>query len=122
MKQSFAIFGRKPAQRGLRLASKRCPYCDSLNVRRSRFQSLDEGEVHAFTSPYRCQECSGRFFVLSRKTRYAIIGILAFLIASATFALMPMRDRPPEVPAAHTAAVVVLPNSARTHFPVRGSR
>ena len=101
------------AQQGLRLlAPKNCPYCDSLNVRRSHFQSQDEAEGHAFTSPYRCDECFGRFFVLSRKTRYAMIGLFAFLIASATIFLLPTGDPPLAVPAEHAGAASVSPDSA----------
>ena len=73
----------------LRLATKHCPYCDSTNVRRSRFESQEEVDQHVFTSPYRCDACYGRFFVVSRKTRYAILGAVTFLIASAAIALIP---------------------------------
>jgi DNA-directed RNA polymerase subunit RPC12/RpoP len=106
----------KAAQRSRRLvggiAPRNCPYCNSRNVRRSQFQSQEEAEEHVFTSPYRCDQCIGRFFVLSRKTRYAMIGILALLIASATIiSLIPMPEPVPPVPAQRAAAAIaVLPN------------
>ena len=93
----------------LRLVTKHCPYCDSTNVRRSRFQSQEEIDEHVFTSPYRCDACCGRFFVVSRKTRYAILGIVAFLIASA-IALIPARD---------SASAVLLQRTAADSFLVR---
>jgi len=95
----------KSVRHRLRLWPKRCPYCGSLNVRRSHFQSQDESEERVFTSPYRCGECLRRFFVLSRKTRYyATIVILAFLLVLAIVSLIPMRTPLPVIPAEHSAA------------------
>ena len=80
-------------------------------MRRSQFQTQEEAEDHVFTSPYRCDQCFGRFFVLSRKTRYAMIGILAFLLASATIIfLIPMPEPVPPIPAQHASVKPVLPN------------
>jgi len=92
----------------LLLVTKRCPYCDSTNERRSRFQPQEEIDDHVFTSPYRCDACCGRFFVVSRKTRYAILGIVAFLIASTAIALIPARDPGSAVLMQRTAASSVL--------------
>ena len=64
------------------LAPKKCPRCGSSSVRRAHFQSRDEAQRHSLTSPYRCEKCSKRFWLLSRKTRYATITILALLIVA----------------------------------------
>ena len=101
--------GTKPASRGL--GSKKCPRCGSLNVRRSGFQSQDEEQIHVFTSPYRCEECSERFWVLNRKTRHAMIWILVLLIASVTIAwLIPTGAPPPPTRATPTSGAIVLPD------------
>jgi len=96
----------------MRFATRHCPYCDSTEVRRSRFQSQEEVDEHVFTSPYRCDACYGRFFVLSRKTRYAIIAAVVFLIASIAIALIPAREPGSAVLIQRTAADGVLVGSA----------
>lgn len=60
---------------------KHCPACRSTNVRRSGC-SHEETLTHAFQSPYRCQECNTRFWVLSRKTRIGafVVGALSTVL------------------------------------------
>lgn len=56
---------------------KRCPACGSGNVRRSGVHSSELGS-HAFRSPYRCDICDTRFWVVSRKARIVLgIGLVA---------------------------------------------
>lgn len=49
---------------------KRCPVCKSINVRRSSAGAA-EARSHGFQSPYRCETCDTRFWVISRKARLA---------------------------------------------------
>jgi len=55
---------------------KRCSVCQSVNVRRSGVPSA-EARAHPFHSPYRCDDCSSRFWVISRRVR---IGALSSAI------------------------------------------
>ena len=64
------------------LAPWKCPHCGSSSVRRAHFQSRDEAQRHFLTSPYRCEKCNKRFWLLSRKARYATITILALVIVA----------------------------------------
>jgi len=69
---------------------KKCRACGSHVVRRSRFQGSAEHTLHPFQSPYRCAACGNRFFVVSRKTKQAAVGLVvgscvAFPIASLLF-------------------------------------
>ena len=61
--------------------TRRCPYCSSVNVRRSgRLES--EASTHPFHSPYRCRDCEQRFWVVSRKTLFgAVAGVAALAIS-----------------------------------------
>ena len=83
--------------------SKKCPNCGSPDVQRSHFLGHEEHERYPLRSPYRCNACGGRFFVISRKVRRAMIGLLAvvaLMIAFATIALLipPEPPKPPKPP------------------------
>ena len=56
--------------------SKKCPACDSHVVVPSHFRGRAERERYPSRSPYRCRACGARFFVISHKTRQAVIGLL----------------------------------------------
>ena len=60
---------------------KRCPACGSGNVTRSGMRGA-ERESHAFRSPYRCHDCSTRFWVLSRKTRIGAVAASVVLLTA----------------------------------------
>ena len=93
----------------LGLASKKCPSCGSANVQRSSFRSPEEAELHVFTSPYRCEDCSQRFWVLSRKARHAMIWIAVLVITTVTISsLIPMPA--PRVPEAPSRGAIVFPD------------
>ena len=62
---------------------KRCPACRSTDVRRSHVLWSEAG-AHALRSPYRCNNCDARFWVVSRKAR---ITIAAFAAACAVVAI-----------------------------------
>lgn len=110
LKSNTPAFDRPDADLLYRsLAPKKCPHCGSSNVRRAHFQSRDEAQRHVLTSPYRCEECSKRFWVLSRKTRNATIVIIALAIASVIIvSLIPMR-LPPEPPPTAPSSATALP-------------
>jgi hypothetical protein len=57
-------------------------------LRRSSFRSREERQVHILHSPYRCETCGERFWVISRKARNATIWMLALMIASGTIAMV----------------------------------
>ena len=93
------------------LAPKKCPRCGSPNVRRAHFQSRDEAQRHVLTSPYRCEECNERFWLLSRKTRHTTIAILALVVASVIIAsVMPMKPPPLVPPPAPASVELALPD------------
>ena len=56
--------------------SKKCPACGSHVVVPSHFRGHAERERYQSRSPYRCLACGARFFVISHKTRQAVIGLL----------------------------------------------
>ena len=91
-------------------AGEKCPRCGSSNVRRAHFQSRDEAQRHVLTSPYRCEECNERFWLLSRKTRQTTIAILALVIASVI--MMPMKPPPLVPPAAPASGEIALPDAS----------
>jgi hypothetical protein len=66
---------------------KHCPACGSVNVRRSGVHS-SEARSHGFRSPYRCQECDTRFWVVSRRARLGAIAAGACVIVIIVIALM----------------------------------
>ena len=51
---------------------KQCSACHSLHVRRSTFH-VGEREAHLFQSPYQCDHCGARFWVLSRHVRTRVV-------------------------------------------------
>ena len=75
--------------------TRACPHCGSANVRRSR--SLEsEASLHPFSSPYRCRDCGGRFWLVSKKI-YVGVALTVALIVSASLlyageALLAYRD------------------------------
>ena len=56
-----------------------CPACGNTNVRRSSIRGAESG-AHAFRSPYRCEACRHRFWVVSHKARVgaAAAAVVAF--------------------------------------------
>ena len=66
---------------------KHCPACGSINVRRSSVHS-SETRSHGFRSPYRCQECDTRFWVVSRRARLGAIAAGACVLVIIVIALM----------------------------------
>lgn len=54
---------------------RRCPNCNSVNIRRS---SLRDGEEQPLLrSPYRCRDCQTQFWALSTKVYRRAILIIA---------------------------------------------
>lgn len=106
---SRPVGGRRPIasrfNHPLAIMSRRCPRCGSLDLRRSSFRSREERQDHILRSPYRCEECGERFWVISRKARNATMWMLALVIASGTIALVmapliPVRVPPQQAPSA----------------------
>ena len=65
----------------------RCPACDSSRVRRSHLRA-DERGTHGWRSPYRCEDCQTRYWVLSRKARLAFVsGAVSVVFAALLVAL-----------------------------------
>ena len=77
---------------GTWFALHRCPACGSAKVRRSSIRGREAG-AHAFRSPYRCEACRHRFWVVSRKTRIgaaaALIGTVTLVAFAAAWTLLP---------------------------------
>ena len=93
----------------------RCPACDSSRVRRSHIRA-DERGTHGWRSPYRCEDCQTRYWVLSRKARLAFVsGAVSVLFAALLVALAVIAPNAPspvvaaEEPAANQ---VLLPISS----------
>ena len=56
---------------------RRCQLCQSTNVRRSGLYAAQR-RAHPLQSPYRCDDCDSRFWVVSRTARLmAIAGLCA---------------------------------------------
>ena len=74
------------------LAAHACPACGSANIRRSAIRG-SEANAHAFRSPYRCENCKHRFWLVSRKARLgaATAGIALFsgIVFLATLLVLP---------------------------------
>ena len=74
------------------LAAHACPACGSPNIRRSAIRGA-EANAHAFRSPYRCENCKHRFWLVSRKARLgaATAGIVLFsaVVFVATLLVLP---------------------------------
>lgn len=60
---------------------KRCPACGSPNVQRSGLRASERGS-HALRSPYRCNACETRFWVLSRKARIGAFAASVILLTA----------------------------------------
>ena len=74
------------------LAAHACPACGSANIRRSAFRG-SEANAHAFRSPYRCENCKHRFWLVSRKARLgataAGIALFSGIVFLATLLVLP---------------------------------
>jgi hypothetical protein len=83
-------------------------------VRRSSFHGPEEQAEFFLQSPYRCEECGERFFVISRKARRAMLWmliVLALLIAYAVITFMIPAEIPQEQPSKKMARdAIVLPS------------
>ena len=64
---------------------KRCSVCQSVNVRRSGVPSA-EARAHPFRSPYRCDDCNARFWVISRRARIGALSSVILLTMALAFA------------------------------------
>ena len=103
-------------RRSTSATSKRCPRCGSSDVRRSSFQGTDERKPYALRSPYRCEECGERFWVISRKARHAMIWILVLvvLMIASSIALLILAEIPQQGPSAPPSdGAIVLPDVRR---------
>ena len=83
--------------------TRKCPRCGSSGVHRSSFRGPDEREFYILRSPYRCEQCGERFWVISRKAQRAMIWILVLLvlmIVSVTLALLIPAEIPQPPPLA----------------------
>jgi hypothetical protein len=82
---------------------KRCTECNSANVRRSGAHTV-EGHQHPFHSPYRCDDCNARFWVISRKIRLGAVAGGALVATFVALAFVPFlihrQEGPSLVPAA----------------------
>ena len=99
-----------------------CPECGSARVRRSSIRGSEAG-AHRFRSPYRCENCRHRFWVVSHRTRIAatvaaVVGFAAVVFVASLLILpryvttVTSRDRDIEEwsPAEfETAATVLTP-------------
>src|ERR1700720_4630037 len=94
--------------------SRKCPRCGSSGVHRSSFRGPDEREFYVLRSPYRCEQCGERFWVVSRKAQRAMIWILVLLvlmIVSTTIALLMPAEIPPLPPSVPPArGAIELPD------------
>ena len=96
---------------------KQCPACGSTNVRRSTIRASERG-AHAFRSPYRCEACRARYWVLSRKVRLGVVAagasvLTVALLATAAALLIRYAARPPEM-----TAVDFPPETGGVRLPV----
>ena len=91
--------------------SKRCPSCDSSHVLRTSFRGPAERRFRLLQSPHRCEECSERFFVISRNGWHVIFGPLVLVITLAIITLLiPMKASQVEPSARPSRGAIVLPN------------
>ena len=72
---------------------RKCPSCNSINVRRSSIRRSEGSRSLLFLSPYHCRDCNARFSTVSSKTfvRGAVIGA-AILAAVVIWNLMGSAD------------------------------
>ena len=77
---------------------KKCPECGSLAVRRSSFAGPEEQQDHILLSPYRCQDCNARFWVIGRKARRMMIAVLILIILTTVWMVVSslLPTEPPE--------------------------
>jgi TPR repeat protein len=96
--------------------SSKCPSCGSLNVRRSVLHAAEvAGPRPRIKSPYRCRDCGERFWVISRRTNYAlafaaiavVAGIVAWNVSST-----PQPTRVPTAEASNLADMIKRADSA----------
>ncbi|MEP6677757.1 MAG: hypothetical protein ABJB78_00555 [Betaproteobacteria bacterium] len=52
--------------------------------------SVADAEAHPFRSPYRCQDCEARFWVVSRRTRFGAVAGGTVALALVFFLVLPM--------------------------------
>ncbi len=73
---------------------KRCAECHSVNVRRSGAHPGETG-MHPFHSPYRCQDCDARFWVVSRRARWGATagGLVVLMVVGAVAAPLAWRHQ-----------------------------
>jgi hypothetical protein len=88
---------------------RKCPSCKSYNARRSKVRTSEVALRHVFLSPYRCRDCRGRFWVLSRNS-YFIAGTLGVVAMIGIFAWH-ARSLIVELPRSEPAAAA--PNAPR---------
>ncbi len=62
---------------------RKCPACNSRSVRRSAIHKSDAAAQRQFHSPYRCNDCDERFWVLSKSAYYGVAIIGAVIAAGA---------------------------------------
>jgi hypothetical protein len=63
-----------------------CPTCKSFNTRRSSIRAIEASARPLLRSPHRCLDCGKRFWVISRRARYAgavLVGIAVVAIGIA---------------------------------------
>ena len=76
--------------------NRHCTHCNSANVRRSH-RTQTEAELKAYRSPYRCNDCNARFWVVSKKTYIGTVigGILLVTMVALAISLI---EGPDDVP------------------------
>ena len=87
---------------------KNCPSCGTSEVRRSAFSDYEERDAHIFRSPYRCEKCGERFWVVSRKARRLFIWTLFGAVALVTFAFLIPEGAPPQRPSAQPSGDAIV--------------
>lgn len=77
----------------------KCPNCGRLKTRRSAVRAYELTPRHIFYSPYRCRDCSHRFWVVSRNIYYlaGIIGV-ALVAGALSWNLRTLIEGPSSVP------------------------
>jgi hypothetical protein len=63
--------------------ARKCPNCNSLNVRRSSVRDEHGFSPRLFRSPYRCRECGQKFWVIGRRI-YRRAGFLLGAVTAIT--------------------------------------
>lgn len=63
----------------------RCPECGAADCRRSKWRSSSERRAHPNSHPYRCRECSHRFYL---RDRVGVRPAAAVTVSLVTFALV----------------------------------